>query len=261
MTNPLIPPLILVCATDFSVCGGNPTPWLEPDAMRRANAYVIHDPDGGLLRRYGGAFSKNKYSVKVLDLGNLRKSARYNPFALISGWRGVMKFAAAFLGGTEGLGKPGDANFLFRESLLFAALTGFVHSEAPAYELNLETLIVLLEDIEQNDFGDGYMTAVDCLFNDLPPAFTAVQKYGMFKEAIREGEARRIAASCLHRLAPFRTPEVLRFISSDSLELDSLHCAQAAVFVTGGDSGSPLSFLVPLMYAQLLDSLCDRSMR
>ena len=255
-----IPPLVIVSGTEFAPCGygGDAHLWLEPAAKRRSESFVIHDPDGSLLQWFGMDFSENGYSVSALNLADIGASAKYNPFEYIRHSKDAPKVAAALICGTTGLGEPGDISLISLETLLYTALIGFIHEEAPHYEMNIATLMEMLEYMEPED---GFKTAIDCMFEQkemMGDGQTHVRLYRDFKDLAGEDEQRAVD-SCIARIAPLKTPETVDFLSSDELMLGRLTYCNAALFVISVNADPALSFLAPLLYSQLIDLLCEMS--
>jgi hypothetical protein len=51
------------------------------------------------------------------------------------------------------------------------------------------------------------------------------------------------------------------FLTNDGIPLDELRNCKTALFVINGNTSEKLNFITPLMYSQLLDMLCDYSVR
>lgn len=200
-----LPPIIIRRGAEASVCGSgyDADLWLKAETMRSSDGFVIHDPGGSLLRCYGKSFRRNGYDIKAFNLNDIKKSARYNPFAYVRDGAGIMKLVTALMSGTKGLGKPGDANFLSCETMLFATLAGYVHDYAPEEERRIETLIIMLDYMMHTDGDEDYMNAVDFLFEraaNIDPEHLSVHMNKSFKLTAGES-AQRVIASCIARLA------------------------------------------------------------
>jgi type IV secretion system protein VirD4 len=256
-----VPPLIVVRPEGAVSCGdgGDTGAWMTPKAIRQSCAFVIHDPYRELWKTYAPILSDNRYVLKTLNLSTVRQSSRYNPFAYIRGDFGVEKLASALMGGTKGLGKPGDIDFVVCETMLLNALISFIHREAPDREQAVWVLMEMLETMIAEDYQYGDVSTVDILFEQKgidEPWHVAVSLYNRFKDAVGDcGQAMRIAESCIYRLSPFDTPEMYDFMSGDELGLDRLAFPKTALFVTDGCASRACKLLTPLMYSQLFDSI------
>lgn len=262
-----IPPLVIMNGTQFYVCGSGYDShlWLKPEIMRRSNAFIIYDPDGNLRKKYAKTFYRNGYAVKVLNTANFKMSTRYNPFEYIRSDKDIPKFVNALINNTKGIGDPYDVNFITAEITLLTALISYMVDEAPTFEQNIGTLIQMLEYMkpEEGEEEYGYKHAVDYIFEDkeaFDPEHLSLRKYKNYYEMMGE-DAWKVVASCATRLAPFNTEILKNFSSTDELGLDELYCPNTALFVMAGNTESPLNLIVPLMYTQLYDVLCDISVQ
>ena len=81
------------------------------------------------------------YRLKILNTINFKKSMHYNPFAYIHSEKDILKVVTALIANTKGEGKAGDDFWVKAETLLYTALIGYIHYEAPVEEQNFSTLI------------------------------------------------------------------------------------------------------------------------
>ena len=136
--------------------------WLKPNLMQMHSSYVVTDPKGTILVECGkmlqrgapklgkdGKPMKDKhgkviyepYRIKVLNTINFKKSMHYNPFAYIHSEKDILKLVTTLIANTKGEGKAGDDFWVKAETLLYCALIGYIHYEAPVEEQNFSTLI------------------------------------------------------------------------------------------------------------------------
>jgi len=134
--------------------------WLKPNLMQMHSSYVVTDPKGTILVECGkmlqrgapklgkdGKPMKDKhgkviyepYRIKVLNTINFRKSMHYNPFAYIHSEKDILKLVTTLIANTKGEGKAGDDFWVKAETLLYCALIGYIHYEAPVEEQNFST--------------------------------------------------------------------------------------------------------------------------
>ena len=71
------------------------------------------------------------YRIKVLNTINFKKSMHYNPFAYIHSEKDILKLVTTLIANTKGEGKAGDDFWVKAETLLYCALIGYIHYEAP----------------------------------------------------------------------------------------------------------------------------------
>ena len=97
---------------------------------------------GSILVECGYALQTiGKYEVKVFNTINFSKSMHYNPFAYIHSEKDILKLVTTLIANTKGDGKSGDEFWTKAETLLYCALIGYIHYEAPVEEQNFATLI------------------------------------------------------------------------------------------------------------------------
>mgnify|MGYP002509173428 CR=1 FL=1 len=84
-------------------------------------------------------------------------SFKYNPFAYIHSEKDILKLVTTLIANTKGEGKAGDDFWVKAETLLYCALIGYIHYEAPVEEQNFSTLTVASGVIFQHRFlvADG----------------------------------------------------------------------------------------------------------
>ena len=88
--------------------------------MKDRNGRLIHDP----------------YQIRVFNTINFNRSMHYNPFAYIHSEKDILKLVTTLIANTKGDGKAGDEFWEKAEKLLYSALIGYIHYEAPEEEQN-----------------------------------------------------------------------------------------------------------------------------
>jgi type IV secretion system protein VirD4 len=259
--NSFIPPLIIMRKYGNISCGigSDIKAWLAPEVMWLANAFVIYDPDGSLYADHASTFRDKNFNLATI---NFTTPNSYNPILNICDNNGVVKLTNALISATTGLGKLGDVNFLINETMLLNALISYIHHEAPKNEQNMAMLIMILEHMIIEDYQDGYISAVDLLFEETEfnePWHTSVLLYNEFMDAVGDsGDAMRIAESCLVRLASFKTSKTDASVQSENVVITNLTLGNTALFVMDSNADDNCKFLVPLMYSQLYDANCKK---
>ena len=72
----------------------------------------------------------------------------YNPFAYIHSEKDILKLVTALISNTKGEGKGNDPFWEKAETLLYTALIGYIHYEAPKEEQNFATMIEFINAFE-----------------------------------------------------------------------------------------------------------------
>ena len=201
------------------------------------------------------------YQIKVLNTINFKKSMHYNPFHYIHSEKDILKFVTALIANTKGDGKSGDEFWTKAETLLYCALVGYIHYEAPVEEQNFSTLLEMLNAMEVREDDEAFQNQVDLMFEELEsrkPNHFAVRQYKKYKLAAGK-TAKSILISCGARLAVFDIQEVRELTAYDELELDTLGDRKTALFLIMSDTDDSFNFLIALCYTQLFNLLCEKA--
>ena len=127
------------------------------------------------------------YRIKVLNTINFRKSMHYIPFAYIHSEKDILKLVTTLIANTKGEGKAGDDFWVKAETLLYCALIGYIHYEAPVEEQNFSTLIEFINAMEVREDDEEFKNPVDLMFDALEsekPNHFAVRQYKKYKTAV-----------------------------------------------------------------------------
>ena len=197
--------------------------WLKPNLMQMHSSYVVTDPKGTILVECGkmlqrgtpkirpklgkdhqpvkdrhgnpvyetvkdknGKVVYEPYRIKVLNTINFKKSMHYNPFAYLHSEKDILKLVTTLIANTKGEGKAGDDFWVKAETLLYCALIGYIHYEAPVEEQNFATLIEFINAMEVREDDEEFKNPVDLMFDTLEaekPNHFAVRQYKKYKLA------------------------------------------------------------------------------
>ena len=160
--------------------------WLKPNLMQMHSSYVVTDPKGSIVIECGNALLKHGYTIKIFNTINFQKSMHYNPFAYIHSEKDILKLVTTLIANTKGDGKAGDEFWTKAETLLYCALIGYIHYEAPVEEQNFSTLIEFLNAMEVREDDEEFQNPVDLMFEALEkkkPNHFAVRQYKKYKLA------------------------------------------------------------------------------
>ncbi len=235
--------------------------FIKPNLMQLHSSYVVTDPKGSIAVECGKLMLRNGYKVKIFNSINFKKSHHYNPFAYIHSERDILKLVTTLIANTKGDGKSGDDFWQKAETLLYTALIGYIHYEAPEEEQNFATLIEFINAMEVREDDETFENNVDLAFKELAqrePNHFAVRQYKKYKLAAGK-TAKSINISCGARLAPFDIQELREITMYDELELDTLGDRKTALFLIMSDTDSTFNFLISMIYSQLFNLLCEKA--
>lgn len=235
--------------------------FIKPNLLQMHSSYVVTDPKGLLLPETGMALYKNGYKIKVFNTINFAKSQHYNPFQYIRSEKDILKMVNVLMMNTKGEGKSSDPFWDKAETMLYTALIGYIHYEAPKAEQNFKMLLEMINAMEVREDDEDFKNAIDLIFEDLEkekPDHFAVRQYKKYKLAAGK-TAKSILVSCGARLSPFDIAELREITAYDDLELDTLGDEKTALFLIMSDTESTFSFLISMIYTQLFNLLCEKA--
>ena len=217
--------------------------------------------DGKPVRK-NGKIVYEPYRIKVLNTINFKKSMKYNPFAYLRDEKDILKLVNTLIANTKGSGeKPGEDFWVKAERLLYCALIGYIHYEAPDAERNFTTLLEMINASEAREDDSEFQSPVDLMFERLEekdPEHFAVKQYKKF--LLSAGKTRSsILISCGARLAPFDIRELRELMESDELELDTLGDRKTALFIITSDTDPTFDFVTAMIVSQLFNLLCTKA--
>ena len=268
--------------------------WLKPNLMQMHSSYVVTDPKGTILVECGkmlqrgtpkmrpklgkdhqpvkdrhgnpvyetvkdknGKVVYEPYRIKVLNTINFKKSMHYNPFAYLHSEKDILKLVTTLIANTKGEGKAGDDFWVKAETLLYCALIGYIHYEAPVEEQNFATLIEFINAMEVREDDEEFKNPVDLMFDALEaekPNHFAVRQYKKYKLAAGK-TAKSILISVGVRLAAFNLKQIANLTCTDELDLYSIGEKKVALFCCIPDADTSMNYLVGMIYSNLFQTL------
>ena len=232
--------------------------YAKPNLMQANTSFVCLDPKGELLRDTGGLLKAKGYEVRVLDLINMERSDRYNPFMYIDCDNDIQRLATNLFKSTTPKGSQSNDPFWdTAASMLLLALVFYLHYEAPPEEQNFSMVMELLRhgDIDEDNEAAG--SVLDDLFALLEyenPNHIALKYY----KSYRSGSAKTLKSiqiTLAARLEKFNLDSLAELTSTDELDLKSLGEKKVALFALIPDNDTSFNFLVSILYTQLFQQL------
>ena len=256
---------------------------VKPNILQMNCNYVITDPKLSLVPETGKAFIEEGYDFKILNLKDMSKSMRYNPFKYIKKPNDVFKLINNLVANTTDKTKSngGDEFFVKAEIALMTACTFFIMACAREEEKNINSLMELIDAGEASSEDETKRSLLDVMFEDLEEevniglknktaskndyAFLAIRQYSLYKKGAGD-TAKSILISVGVRMGIFNLPEVSDLMKSDELDLESIgkpkkdkngNLIKTVLFVGISDSDSTFTFIAAILYQQLFDILYD----
>lgn len=232
--------------------------YAKPNAIQANTSMVILDPKGEILRDTVGLLKAKGYEVRVLDLINMERSDRYNPFKYIESDNDIQRLVTNLFKSTTPKGSQSNDPFWdMAASMLLLGLIFYLKYEAPPEEQNFPMVMELLRagDIDEGNEAEG--SALDDLFAILAaenPCHIALKYY----KAYRSGSAKTLKSiqiTLAARLEKFNLESLATLTSTDELDLQSLGEKKVALFAIIPDNDTSFNFLVSILYTQLFQQL------
>ena len=214
---------------NFLIIGGSGSGktrfWLKPNLMQCDSetypcSFVVTDPKGSIVVECGKMLRRKGYRIKIMNTINFKKSHHYNPFSYIHSEKDILKLVNCLIVNTKGEGgKSGDDFWLKAETLLYTALIGYIHYEAPEEEQNFSTLLEMINAMEVREDDEEFKNAVDLMFDELKerdPGHFAVRQYAKYKLAAGVVCSKRLLNQAVgkslrtHNLKPKKGAQVMR---------------------------------------------------
>ena len=240
---------------------GKSRSYAVPNVLQCSCSMVVTDPKGEILRKTGNALKAHGYEIRVFDLINPATSFGYNPLAYLKDDKDVLKLIENLIQSTTPPGNHGGDPFWVKsETALLQALVLYLMHEAPAEEQNFPMVMELLEAAqvpENGEDGGQPESPLDVLFSRLEmknPDHIAVRQYKIFKMGAGK-TLRSILIGTAVRLAAFNLPQIAALASVDELHLEELGKRKIALFCCIPDADKSLSYLVGMLYMQLIQTL------
>lgn len=238
----------------------------KPNIMQLASSFIITDPKGELCRDTAGFLEHYGYDVKVLNLLDMKKSSRYNPFNYVQADVDVIKLIQNLIRNTTPKGaSPGDpfwekAEGMFLQSIFYYVWKeGVKNEETGKVEHNIGAVLKLLTlaEFTEDRNGNKQPSELDHLMDELKeknPMHPAVLNYDKVMRGAGD-TVRSIIISANARLAPIQSSEIIEFMSEDEMDIRSIGARKTVVFCIIPDVDKTYNFLVGLFYTQTFQQL------
>lgn len=239
--------------------------FLKPNILQCNTNMVISDAKGTLLKECGHVLEQNGYVIKILNLHDLSKSMRYNPFQYIESEDDIeylaLCMASSMANGKERSAGTGDTYWLEMATILLKALIGAVYYEFPLKERNVDTMLKLFQMAGVERYNEeSELTGWFRRIERESRISYHVRNYNMFES---QAGADRAQASCLgvvgSILAQWQLSSVRNLTLYDELELYSLDDRKTALFVIYDDTDPSKNFISNILYSQLFKLLIRKA--
>lgn len=233
-----------------------------PGIMECNCSFVVTDPKGEILQNVGHLLKEKGYEVRAFNLVNFSQSDGYNPFKYIRDDKDVLKLITNLIRNTTPRTAGSSDPFWEKaETALLESLMFYLLYEAPEEEQNFGMIMTMLSYADVREEDSGHMSPLDLLFNQLEknqPEHIAVKQYKVYKQAAGK-TAKSINISLAVRLSAFNLEQVCSITNHDDMDFGKLGEKKMAVFAIIPDNDTSLSYLVGMLYTQIIQELYYRA--
>lgn len=230
--------------------------FIKPNVLQMNASYVITDPSGEMIYSLGKVLVDHGYKIKIFNISDMAHSNCYNPLEYIRDEAGVNMLIQCFITNTtQGEGGGDNQFFVDAEKLLYSACIFYLRDYCTDRTLNnFAGIMDMVNSSSVNEMDPNAASPIDRLFDKLPHSSLAWKYYKAFKQAAGK-TLKSIIISCVTRLQPFMTPQVVNLTKRDELELDKIGKEKTALFIITPQADRTYSFLASMLYSQLFETL------
>ena len=228
--------------------------FIKPNVLQMNASYVITDPSGEIISAIGQTLSEHGYRIKIFNTTDMVHSNCYNPLEYIRDEAGVNMVIDCLINNTTN-GKSDEDFWVKAEKLLYSAcifyLVDFCNDKS---KKNFSSVLNLINASAVDENNTSVKSPLDLLFEGLPKDSLAWKNYKAFKQAAGK-TLKSIIISCVTRLRPFMTPQVVNLTRRDEMELAKLGDEKTALFIITPQADKTYSFLPSMLYSQMFETL------
>lgn len=232
--------------------------YVKPNLMQCNSSFIITDPKGELLASMGDMLFQNGYDIKVINLIDMSKSNRYNPFMYIRKPEDVLNLINNLIRNTtpKGISNTSDPFWEKAETALLLSLMYYLVEDGRDEDKHFGSILELLEcaNVEEDQ---ETKSALDMMMESLEltnPNSLAVAQYKIFKQATSK-TSKTVLVSCAVRLASFNIPAIRSLITHDELDITSIGERKTALFAVISDTDKTFNHIIGMLYTQTFSEL------
>lgn len=243
---------------------------IVPNLLMCHGSLIITDTKGDLLREYGRYFEQKGYRVKSLNLCEMEKSDRYNPFRYIRKPADVSKLITNLIANTTPTEQINSADPFWEraERLYLQAIFHYVWLECPPGKKNFRSVLELLSKAE---VVEGEESKLDVLMRHLSVRSPLGERHpavSCYYKCIRGAgdTVRSIIISANSRFADFDNEELLWILDEDDMDIPFLGVGihgdqktKTALFVVIPDDDDTWNFVPGLLFTQITQELYNQA--
>lgn len=230
----------------------------SPNILQFNTNFVITDPSGELREDYAKALENRGYEILTLDITDVYRSNRYNPFHYIREEKDVFILVNTLIKNTTPPDShAGDPIWENGEKLILEALILYLWHTADESEQTFENVVKMINMAEVDENDATAKSPLDILFDKLAqqdPENLAVEQYKTFKIAAGK-TMKSFLISVGTRLEKFKLSDICYLTSTDDFHFENFADSKKALFIIIPTADTTFNFIVSMLYSQLFTTL------
>ncbi len=234
--------------------------FVGPNILQANTNFIVTDPKGELLKRYGKFLEDEGYKVFVYNIADMSSSNHFNPFCYLKDEEDVATMVDIVLKNTSDTKDQKSQKDPFWDaamSLLLTAISAYLW-QTDGETKTWSRVIELVRAGKQID--PEIPSELDRIFSALAkdPDHRddfCVSQYQDFL-ACGNGKTRdNVLVTCTARLRHFDLPKIKALTAFDDMDFENFANEKRALFVIIPSYKDTFNFIVSLMYSQLFSTL------
>lgn len=229
--------------------------YVKPNLLQGNTSYVVLDPAGEILRDNGHSLKSMGYKIRVIDLVDMEKSDKYNPFAYIRTDNDVMMLITALIKNTTPAGSSTNDPFWEKaETMLVSSLMLLLYHYGLPSEQNFRMLMELLAEAKGDTSRENILDTLFACYDSVFPGNIASLTYNRFKSGA-EKTMQSIIITASARLAKFDLESLQNLTMYDEMAFETYGDRKTALFIKTPVVDSSFNFMAGMVYTQLFQQL------
>ena len=228
---------------------------IKPNILTLNSSFIITDPSGEIINALGKVLVEHGYKIKIFNISDMAHSNCYNPLEYIRDEAGVRMVIDCLINNTSNKNSRGDEFWTNSERLLYSAcifyLLEFCNDKS---QKNLAGVTRMINEAMVDENNPNSKSPLDEIFEEVPKDSLAWCFYKGFKQGAGK-TMKSIIISCISRLQPFFTPQVVNLTKRDEMQLDKIGDEKTALFLITPQADHTYDFLSAMLYSQLFETL------
>lgn len=234
--------------------------FVGPNILQANTNFIVTDPKGELLKKYGKYLEDEGYKVFVYNIADMGTSNHFNPFCYLKDEEDVATMVDIVLKNTSDTKDQKSQKDPFWDaamSLLLTAISAYLW-QTPEETKTWSRVIELVRAGRTID--PEIPSELDRIFSHLAkdPEHKddfCVSQYQDFL-ACGNGKTRdNVLVTCTARLRHFDLPKIKSLTAYDDMDFENFASEKRALFVIIPSYKTTFNFIVSLMYSQLFSTL------